>query len=574
MARKSRKNTIDVQNKETMEEYRTALYVRLSIENSGKDDRGDSIDNQKEICMEYIRTHPDLSLTGIYEDNGKKGTSMDRPELNHMMEDIRAGRINCVLVKDLSRFSRNYLEAGRYLEKIFPFLGVRFISVTDHFDSLHAGKDENGLVVPLKNMLNAAYAKDISRKIITSFRARQEKSMILPSFVPYGYIKSQTNAYRLEIDPEAAPNVKLLFRWKLEGKSSAEMVRMLTEMGVDSPGKHKYKLGILHHEKYANSRWEGKTIQDILKNPTYTGAIVYGRIQTSLYQGIPRHKVDQAEYKVFPNMHEPIVSQELFDQVQEVIRKNRTKREEHMKNTQKMRDQVVDLFHQKIICGECGKRMRFTKFCEGKKVRSIYACSKHIASGSKDCIRNMIHKEEVDQAVYAALMEQFQYFLQLRNAAGEMSGIKAFFDRNKALMATLKRKIDQIEQKRIQLYESSIEQGYTGKEYINKKKKYDSEYELLSSQLEGLRKKDQEARKILHGDSRWLPLLEKIQNGKQLSKEMVENLIEKVIIYEGKKVEVCFRFAADITKLEQMIREIKEDFPMAEESESQGVTAE
>ena len=191
MARKSRKNTAVSVVPESVETkvFSTAIYVRLSVENSGKDDDGDSIENQTGICREYVDARPYLNLYGIYSDNGEKGWKFDRPEFTRMMDDVKAGKVDCIVVKDLSRFGGDYIETGNYLEKIFPFLGVRFISITDSYDSFSCDDAESALMVPLKNMVNDVYAKDISRKIITSFRQRQETGDFLPGNPPYGYIK-------------------------------------------------------------------------------------------------------------------------------------------------------------------------------------------------------------------------------------------------------------------------------------------------------------------------------------------------------------------------------------------------
>ena len=190
MARKSRKHlqteTSVSAEAPNEDKVATAIYARLSVENSGKDDEGDSIENQISFCRAYIDEHPYLRLVQVYEDNGRKGTNFNRPAFQKMMDDIKIGAVKCIVVKDLSRFGRDYIETGAYLEKIFPFMGVRFISITDGYDSAISGDAEKALMVPLKNMINAAYAKDISRKIITSFRARQEKGEILPAFAPYG----------------------------------------------------------------------------------------------------------------------------------------------------------------------------------------------------------------------------------------------------------------------------------------------------------------------------------------------------------------------------------------------------
>ena len=289
MARKSRKNqTAQVKIPETAEarSFSTAIYVRLSIENSGKDDAGDSIENQTGICREYVEARPYLNLYGIYSDNGEKGWKFDRPEFTRLMDDVKSGKVNCIVVKDLSRFGRDYIETGNYLEKIFPFLGVRFISITDNFDSFTCDDAESALMIPLKNMVNDVYAKDISRKIITSFRQRQETGDFLPGNPPYGYIKSKERQFRYDVDEKVAPYIRMLFEWKAAGVSHAEMARRLNDMGAVTPARRKIELGIWHAEKYKHTVWGGRTLIDILTNPVYTGALVYGKIPKALYMGI------------------------------------------------------------------------------------------------------------------------------------------------------------------------------------------------------------------------------------------------------------------------------------------------
>lgn len=362
MARPSRKGLVEsVEPVGAQLVYKTAVYVRLSIENSGKEDEGASIENQKKVCLDYLESHMDLQLYDIYEDNGRKGTNMDRPEFNRMMEDLRSGKANCVLVKDLSRFSRDYIDAGKYLEKVFPVLGVRFISVTDFFDTNSANGDQNELMVPMKNMLNAAYAKDISRKIITSFQARQSRCDILPSFGPYGYVKSQEVAYRYELDQKTAPFVKLIFEMVLEGKAICEVIRKLNELGAPTPAARKLELGIWHNEKHAKTRWNNKTITDMLRNPTYTGSIVYGRMPKSLADGVLQHRTDSSEWRVFRDMHEPIISWEQFDQIQDILREKSRKYKAKVTVSKKRLDKIIDPFKGKIFCGDCGRPMRFMK---------------------------------------------------------------------------------------------------------------------------------------------------------------------------------------------------------------------
>jgi site-specific DNA recombinase len=176
-----------------------------------------------------------LQIYSIYTDNGEKGTNFDRPEFNRLMDDVKAGRVNCIVVKDLSRFGRDYLETGNYLEKIFPFLGVRFISINDNYDSFNPENSNEGLIISLKNLLNDVYTKDISKKIISTFRERQSKGEFLGAHVPYGYSRPDDGTYKLVVDEEAALVIRQIYQWKVEGLSDTAIARRLNDMGIPSP---------------------------------------------------------------------------------------------------------------------------------------------------------------------------------------------------------------------------------------------------------------------------------------------------------------------------------------------------
>ena len=194
MARKSRRQSLIAQKETVTQEkvFKTGLYVRLSIEDVRDRKDSDSIENQTYLLKQFVEERPFLQIYSIYTDNGEKGTNFDRPEFNRLMDDVKAGRVNCIVVKDLSRFGRDYLETGNYLEKIFPFLGVRFISINDNYDSFNPENSNEGLIISLKNLLNDVYTKDISKKIISTFRERQSKGEFLGAHVPYGYSSRMT----------------------------------------------------------------------------------------------------------------------------------------------------------------------------------------------------------------------------------------------------------------------------------------------------------------------------------------------------------------------------------------------
>ena len=566
MARKSRKNVNQKVDSTivTASYTMTGIYVRLSIENSGKDDDGDSIENQTSICKEYVEEHPDLKLYDIYEDNGKKGTNFDRPEFNRLMDDIRAGKVKCVLVKDLSRFGRDYIEASEYLEKIFPFLGVRFISITDGYDSLTAGDAEGALMIPLKNMINDVYAKDISRKIITSFRARQEKGEYLPAFPPYGYVKSKTKAYRYEVDEEVAPYVRMIFEWKAAGVSHSEICKRLNDMGAVTPARRKVELGIWHAEKYKHTIWHGRTIIDIMKNATYTGTLVYGRMPKSLYQGIKCHRAKPDEWRCIPDAHEAIVSQELFDKVQKIFDERSERMQKKWAESKQVRDKIVNLFVKRIYCGDCGKRMRFVKGNNALRDKNFYytnyVCGGYLDSGYRNCTRHSIRYQDVVDAVFAAMQVQMEYALNQEKMMQKLRGTakeRNLIDQYVAKVNYLTQELKKVNSRREGLFESFAEGILDEADYQYAKKSYDEEYASLEKQLSEAKSRKKELDGVLTANNEWLQAMHKVEDATELDQDLVDALVKKVLIYEDNRVEVEFKFRDQKDVLDRIFREMK-----------------
>ena len=565
MARKSRKNTGAVIETpvQTSNYFSTAIYVRLSIENSGKDDDGDSIANQISFCKAYLAEHTDLKLYDIYEDNGEKGTNFDRPEFKRMMDDIRGGKVKCVLVKDLSRFGRDYIEAGKYLEKIFPFMGIRFISITDGYDSLTCDDAEGALMIPLKNMINDVYAKDISRKIITSFRARQEKGEFLPAFAPYGYVKSKEVAYRYEVDQETAPYVRMIFEWKAEGVSHNEICKRLNDMGAVTPARRKIDLGIWRAEKYKHTVWHGRTIIDIMKNPTYTGCIVYGRIPKSLYEGIKMHRAPEEEWRYVPDAHEPIISQELFDKVQKMFADRAEKFKAKMDENAPLRELVTNHFKGKIYCGDCGKRMRFVKPTDKRypvdQDHAVYVCGGYLDSGYSRCSRHSIRYPVVADAVLAAINMQLELALKQEQLIRQMRGSvkeKNLIDKYVGQINYQSQKLKRINSKREDLFENFAEGILDEAEYQFSKKKYDDEAEEIEKKLTVEKAKKVQLDDILSLSNEWLVAIHKAENVTEIDAGLVKHLVSSVKIFDDNRVEVELNFGDQRNIFNRIIAEM------------------
>ena len=287
MARKSRKNLPEkeivvkpVVLTQEQEQLPTGAYIRLSALNNGYKD-ADSISMQIKLVESFIMSHEELKLVETYVDNGYTGTEFDRPEFVRMMEDVKSGKILCIVVKDLSRFGRDYLETGYYVETIFPLLNVRFIAITDQFDSART-EDRNSIVVPVKNMVNAMYAKDYSRKQSSYQEMRRKQGTVLSSSAPLGYRYSEEDR-RLIIDETVESYIRMTFAWYFAGVTNAEIARRMNFLGAPTYSAMKQR----SRKGYLSTAWSADTVKGIVHNPTYAGFAVMGKSFKSLYQGIP-----------------------------------------------------------------------------------------------------------------------------------------------------------------------------------------------------------------------------------------------------------------------------------------------
>lgn len=279
------------------------MYLRLSREDSevgtiaafGTAEKKDgtfkaesnSIGSQRELIRSFIEGQMDMELFDCYADDNYSGSDFNRPEFKRMMRDIEAGRVNCVIVKDLSRFGRDYIETGRYLERVFPALGVRFIALTDHYDSFSADAGERNIVLPVKNFINDSYCRDISVKVKSQLAVKRGNGECLAAFAVYGYQKSPENRNKLLVDDYAAGIVRRIFAWKIEGMAASAIAEKLNAFCILSPREYKKSLGLNYRGGFSggnSSKWSDTAVKRILTNEIYLGHLVQGKTERINYK--------------------------------------------------------------------------------------------------------------------------------------------------------------------------------------------------------------------------------------------------------------------------------------------------
>ena len=566
MARKSRKaqaQPVAEVKKETAA-LPTAIYARLSVENSGKDDDGNSLQNQIAVCEDYLDGCPHLRLTEVYSDNGRTGTVFDRPAWNRLMDDVRTGKIQCIVVRDLSRFGRDYVETGNYLEKIFPALGTRFISVKENFDNFTCGNAMESLSVSLQNLVNAMYSRDISKKVSTALRAQMETGRFRNRNLPYGYLwNGDKTAY--VVDEEAAAVVRQIFEWKLREVSVYTIVERLKAGGIESPERHKRRAGTRNGGNIQGEGWCPSTIRGILQNRAYIGEMVCGKSETALYKGLKKHVTETDKWIVVPDAHPPIVSVSDFEAVERQMQKDSTHRETAMEWSADIRAGMIDLFAGKIFCADCGKRMYYKRQricgCKNVTFRGVYDCSTHVRRGHATCFNHFIRQDALNEKVFNAIRDQLQValdyerlLLAMRGGSGEAS----VREKHKAAVASVKLRLNALKKKRAGLYESYVEGILNEEEYAFAKQTYEEQYEALNRLLDEAVERRERFLASISPDNKWLTMMRGAAGMTGLTQELVDAIIEKVLVYGGGRIEVVFNYNDVFYAMLECVEQIKE----------------
>lgn len=568
MARKSRKTAPAVEpvvEAAPLQIFPTAIYARLSVENSGKSENVDVIANQIEICKSYIADRPYLSLVDTYIDNGHTGTVFDRPEFNRLMNDIKSGRIKCLVVRDLSRFGRDYIETGTYLERIFPQIGLRFIAIKENYDNFDTDGSNESLMIPLQNMINALYSKDISRKVSTALKAQMEQGTFQKRNLPYGYRWNEEHT-NMVIDEETASYVRLIFQRKIEGCSMPMILDELDRLGAPNTELRKRQNGTRAGDGCSCKGWHKSTVYGILTNPHYVGDTVLGRSMVAIYKGIKSHNVkDKDEWIVFPNTHQAIISRENFQKVQDIMNAASVARQTKMQKSEEIRATLINLFDGKIFCADCGKRMYFHRKKVDKRKDggwyAFYECSTYVGRRYEHCTAHYIRQDKLERDVLAAIQLQVKAALdydklldKLRGSEGE----KNIRDKQNALITSLNLKLSGVSKKRTRLYEDFAEGILDEEEYTFAKKSYDEQFADLSRRLDEAVQRRSKFNEAMSVDNKWITLMKSVSTATQLSQELVDESVEMVKIHEDGAVELVMKYGDIYALTIQSIKEVQE----------------
>lgn len=535
--------------------WNTCGYVRLSREDGDKEE-SNSVTGQKDLIRDYMTRHPELRECGMKVDDGFTGSNFDRPAFQEMMAEVKAGNINCIVVKDLSRFGRDHLEAGDYLERIFPFLGVRFIAINDNYDSLNSNAESDELIVPFKNLINEAYCRDTSIKIRSQLEIKRKRGDFIGSFAVFGYRKDPADHHHLLVDEYAADVVRDIFRWKLEGLSAGDIAIRLNDDGIPTPMDYKQSQGINYSTSFRikeKSEWSAGMILRILKNPVYIGVLEQGRVTTPSYRVKRLVNKPREEWAVVENCHEAIIGRYDFESVQKVLALDARTTES---------GKTVDLFSGMVNCGECGGAMIRKTVPSGKKKYTYFVCATH--KNEKTCFSHSIRDAALAEIVLDFLKKHIRDVIDLADllALTDTAQLqKAKVQKLRERLDAKEAEIDRFHRLLCSLYENLADGLIDQSEYQNLKKSYTNRRAHAEEQADAIREEMEQELNNSDQGLGWVEQFRKYQNIETLDRPAVVRMIERILIFRDRRVEIIYRWQNEFQWQTELLLQAQRQLP-------------
>lgn len=526
--------------------YQMAAYCRLS-KDDGENKISESIENQMKMIREYVSRSDDLEIADIYIDDGYSGLYFaNRPEFQRMMEDVYKGRIQGVITKDISRLGREHIETSNYIERVFPSLGIRYIAILDGVDSVSHSNEE---LAQFKTLFNDMYSRDISKKIRGSLAAQKKRGQFMSGFAPYGYVKNPEDKHHFIVDEEAAKIVRKIYNLYLTGYSKAGIAKILNKEGILTPSEYKRKVQGLRYanalEKSGAKGWAYPTIDVILRNRVYTGAMIQHKSEKISYKVEKFRYIEEEQQYIVEDMHEPVISKDTFEQVQDAMKK-RTRIAGFNSEVRK-----VNPYAGILVCGDCGYNLQRVTCRDG------YECSSYHNKGNMMCCSHFIKKDTLDSIVKNEIQRQAKLALkendkdEILKAAERKKEMKRRSLQAGQRIDRLESELAGIQKYKKKTYENYVDGILTKEEYLT----YKTDYE---KQEQDVRRKIQqaEAEKECFGEAEqnyenWIEKFIQYGTLTEVTREIVTELIDKIIVNSGKSIDIEFKYQSPYLEINE-----------------------
>lgn len=521
--------------------WRLGKYIRLSKEDllRGRDE-SNSIINQRRLLEQYHQTHLDEFHDGteqdVYVDDGKTGTDTDREDFQRLLADVYSGRINCMIVKDLSRLSRNYTDAGNLIENLFVRLNVRFISLAEGVDSYRNPDSVSNIIVPITNVMNDQYCYQTSKKIRQVFDMKRRNGEFIGSYAPYGYVKEPKDKHALLVDPEAAEVVKSIFALFLSGMNKRGITYYLNDHGTLCRTAYKQQQGLKYNAPNAqgNPMWSTITIDTILKNRVYVGDMVQGRQRVKSYKIHIQEKVPEEEWFIVENTHEAIIDRETFAKVQSLLKRDT--------RTAPKAKQLY-LFSGFLKCADCGRAM---SRIASKGIYVYYQCGTYKSLSKKACTMHSIKSDRLEAGVLYAIQQQVELALTYSEFVASINSAPLKKSKSKRLedaIAAKEKELAKIMRYKQALYQDWKDGEITRNDYRHMSEDYEQKIEALTRIIQTLAVEQEQLENGVDAESPCLTTFLKYRNIDKLTREILGELIDHIKVYEGGNISVKFKYA-------------------------------
>ena len=532
--------------------YEAIAYYRLS-KDDGKNHESDSIANQRVLIQEYVKSHPNIKLVEEAFDDGYTGTNYNRPGFQKVMDAVNSGTVNCVIVKDLSRLGREYVETGKYLEMVFPSMGIRFIAINDDVDSGNA-KSSDDILVPVKNIMNETYCRELSKKLRRQFRIQRSNGEYLGAFACYGYRKNPEDKHKLVVDEYAAEIVRAIFALKLKGYSQQAIADYLNGEAVLPPAEYKKSQGLNYKSGLkgaGQAQWRAFAVQNILTNPVYIGVLIQGKRGTPNYKIKQMRVRDEEQWSVIKNNHEAIVDVFTFDAVQKVLSKDT-----RVSSTA----ETVDPLSGMMVCADCGRSMVKRSVSRWKKKFSYYVC--HTNKKGAGCTSHSIAVEVVEATVMRAIKNQINLLIEMRQLLEEVNHseiLSVKLKRIDLLIAEKNKELDKQKDFRMKLYEALSDGLIERDEYDVMRKRATATIETAEAAVQRLENERAEVIAKSKNNLTWIEQFAKYQSFAKLTREIAVAFIDKVTVFEDKTVHIDFNYRDEIASYQEILKTISQE---------------
>ena len=535
----------------TVRRWDVGKYIRLSKEDlkkakEGKDD-SNSVKNQRDLLTEFCLRHADeFRSSEEYVDDGHTGTDANREDFQRLLSDVMKGKINCVIVKDLSRFARNYSDAGSLIDNLFVQMGVRFISLAENVDSYRDPDSVSNILVPITNVMNDNYCFQTSKKIRQVFDYKRRKGQYIASYAPYGYLKDPKDKHKLVVDPDAAPVVKLIYSLLLKGTSMRAIGIYLNEHGIPSPSVYKQSKGFPVGKKGSGrTMWTSRMIYVILTSPVYAGDLVQGRYRVKSYKVHEIEAVPEDEWVRVSNTHEAIIDRETFDMVQSLLKRD---------TRTSPQGREVHVFSGFLKCADCGRALTRSS---NKNGNVYYACSTYKNMSKNACTMHSIKHNRLEAAVLFAIQQQVHLAVSYSDLVARINAAPAKrcqSHRLNDLIAAKERELAKVSRYKQSIYQDWKDGEITQQEYHDMKADYEQKTASLTDILARLTAERDELANGVNNEHPALVAFMKYQNISTLTREILIELVDHIKVYDNGNISVKFKFADELRKIAEYIQ--------------------